>query len=140
MTKEQLAAELNGREYPADVPKELEEIARKSGLVIVYGSSDDLLEFRGAISEELGAYDGTTVYLDPSGLIQNECDNESCPEWKKKIDDAITIEAVWCETKETPPWILKTDIPHATFDIMEEGECQSRGIVFEISALKAMRT
>ncbi len=57
MNAKQLAAQLNGREYGSEITKEEEAAAKKAGLVVVYGASDDLVELRGAIEEEVGAYD-----------------------------------------------------------------------------------
>ena len=45
MTAKTLAEMLNGMEYPMTVPTELENEAKREGLVIVYGASDDLMEF-----------------------------------------------------------------------------------------------
>jgi hypothetical protein len=44
-----------------------------------------------------------------------------------------TIEAIW--GKDGYSWTYKTDIPHATFDIFEDGEKFCRGIVFDIKSL-----
>ena len=47
-----------------DVTAETEkQIAKDSGLVIVYGASDDLMEFEGAIEDEIGCYDGDTIHI-----------------------------------------------------------------------------
>ena len=49
------------------------------------------------------------------------------------------IEAIWRHSPsgelDDLPWILKTDIPHEAFVIMEDGEPFSRGIVFSLSSL-----
>ena len=42
MTKEELAATLNGREYNHEITKEEEAEARENGLVVIFGASDDL--------------------------------------------------------------------------------------------------
>ena len=53
--------------------------------------------------------------------------------------NAREIEAIWRHRPsgemDDPPWILKTDIPHESFMIVEEGEPFSRGIVFSLSSL-----
>ena len=58
MTKEELAEKLNGMEYRTDIPKELIEQAKENGLVVVYGYSDDLIEFEGAFYDEGSCYKG----------------------------------------------------------------------------------
>ena len=41
--------------------------AKDAGLVVVYGYSDDNVEFSGAIDEEVGAYEDTTIYITKDG-------------------------------------------------------------------------
>lgn len=52
MEPNELAKEIDGIEYPPRFEKKLLERAAAARLVIVYGASDDLLEFYGAIDEE----------------------------------------------------------------------------------------
>lgn len=47
ITAKELAEKLNGRAY-GDSFDDVEQEAKESGLVIVYGASDDLMEFDGA--------------------------------------------------------------------------------------------
>lgn len=51
MEARELAEKLNGRTYGDSFDDVLEE-AKQSGLVIVTGASDDLMEFNGAIYDE----------------------------------------------------------------------------------------
>ena len=132
MTKEQFAKLLDGREYHAEITKEECIIVRDSGLVVVFGYSDDNTEFRGAIDEEVGSWDGTTIYLDAKGIFE-ECDCD-CIHYKRAKYDSKTIRAIWC-----PPsggsWAYATDIPHETFKIYEDGELYCEGIVFAMEDL-----
>ena len=57
----EFAASLDGIEYLDERPEAWAQ-AEKNGYVVVFGYSDDGVEFRGAISDELGAYDGRTFY------------------------------------------------------------------------------
>ncbi|MCK4121382.1 hypothetical protein HFK83_03220 [Ralstonia pseudosolanacearum] len=135
MNAKELAAQLTGAVYPLYVSKELAKAAKESGLVIVYGASDDLMEFAGAVDDELGAYDGTTAHLDAKGLLKNDCENDECPHFEKLKGSAATIEACWCATLDGAEysWSYKTAIPHETFEIVEDGEPYCRGIVFALS-------
>jgi hypothetical protein len=135
MTKEKLAEKLNGRQYTKEISKEEESLAKENGLVVVFGASDDLMEFAGAIDDELGAYDGTTAYLDGLGLLENKCEESECPYFQAACEIASKIEAMWDE--EGYDWIYKTDIPHATFEIFDGTEKYCRGIVFKLSELGA---
>ncbi|HJV76034.1 MAG TPA: hypothetical protein VJ654_17570 [Noviherbaspirillum sp.] len=113
-----------------------ESLAKRHGLVIVFGASDDLMEFRGAIYDELGAYEGTTAYVDSRGLLPAR---ESIDEHEDALRDyfarqpnAVPIEALW-DPGDGYSWKFKTDIPHETFEITEDGEPYCRGIVFALA-------
>ena len=135
MTKEQLAATLDGREYRNEIAQEEEKSAKEHGLVVVFAYSDDNVELRGAIRDELGAYDGTTVYFTETGLWESKCEDEDCPYAEKERAKCKTIRAVWY-APDSAPWTYETEIPHAKFNIYEDGELFCVGIVFEIAALK----
>lgn len=141
MTAKQAAQEINGREIGDETADELESAMKAAGLVAAFGASDDLLELRGAIYDEVGAYKGTTVLLDESGLITRQCDNKDCPHEKMRMaaakKSAKKIEAVWCPKNPDCSWLIKTDIPHETFDVMEDGELYCRGVVFKLADAKA---
>jgi hypothetical protein len=130
-TKEELATLLNNREYLNEVPDDMGRIAAENGLVIVFGASDDLCEFRGAINDELfGVWEGATIPLNKDGIVTNECDDDRCPYYAKKKEQATNIRAKWCDGDIA--WTFETDIPHATFDIYDDGEIFCRGIVFSL--------
>lgn len=146
MTKETLAAQLNGCEYRNELSRELEGAADIHGLVVVFGSSDDLMEFRGAVNEEIGAWDGgkATIYLAADGNLKILSDQDF-EELKEQLDDTgislpktVEIEAVWTpEELEDTSWLIKTELPHATFDVMEDDELYCRGIVIDMKDIKA---
>jgi hypothetical protein len=132
MTPEEAAAELNGNQYGNEGSKELFARMRAAGLVAVFGASDDLMEFRGAIYDEEGCYDGRTVYVNSHGIVKNKCDEgDQCPNWRQT---GRAIHAVWAPEGENGgiSWIYKTEIPHATFDIMEDSDVYCRDIVFRL--------
>ena len=131
MTKEELAIQLNGREYRREITPEEEAKAKAAGLVVVFGASDDLMEFRGAIRDEVGCYDGGVAHLNADGLLVNECDDEDCPLFEKLKGKAAVIEAVWASDPYS--WTFNTAIPHATFEVAEDDESYCRGIVFALS-------
>lgn len=120
---------ISGRQYGyPQFTKEQLQIAKDNGFVIVYGASDDLMEFAGAIEDEGNCFDGGEVYFDKNGVTENE--NDNC------------IEALWCdndskdENGEIITWTYETDIPHETFIIYDDDETYCRGIVFSINDLK----
>lgn len=135
MDAKELAALLNGREYGEVITKPEADQAKRHGLVVVYGASDDLMEFEGAIYDELSAYNGTTAYLTSAGLLENDRHNDECPHFAKQKQSAATIEALWAKEGDYS-WTFKTDIPHETFEIVEDGEPYCRGIVFALADVK----
>lgn len=138
MKKEELAAMLNGREYRNEITREEAAEAKAAGLVVVYGASDDLMEFEGAIRDELGCYDGGTAFVDKKGLLDrgqiDDGDDEAIADFVTRKKTARTIEALWAK-EPGYSWTYKTDIPHQTFEIVEDGEPYCRGIVFALADL-----
>ena len=108
MTIFDFADGLNGRGYNNEITPFEEQRAKELGFVVVFGYSDDNAEFRGAIYDEVGCYDGGRVYE----------------------QDGKYIDAVWCEGEYC--WTYNTNIPHAEFDIFEGNEKYCRGIVFQL--------
>lgn len=127
------ASALNGSTYPFEPKQEIQRAAKECGIVIVFGASDDLMEFRGAIWAELSAYKGRVAYLTGSGLVVNECGNDECPHYVRAKAKADAIRAVWSEKEDDPCWTYETDIQHATFEVTEDGEVYCRGIVFDLA-------
>lgn len=139
MTKEELAAQLDGIQYPAHraITKEHLAAAKEAGLVIVYGASDDLMEFDGASREEIGCYNGGSALVDLQGALPDrDCleDDDEIAGYVLRKRQARTIEALWCK-EPGYSWTYKTDIPHATFEVMEDGDNYCRGIVFSLADL-----
>lgn len=127
ITAKELAEKLDGRAY-GDSFDDVKQEAKESGLVIVYGASDDLMEFDGAIYDEGGCFDGGRVYFDRNGVNQ---EGEERANW---------IDAVWCDgmNRDGLPatWTYETEIPCERFDIWEDGEIYCVGLVFSIEDLK----
>ena len=138
MTAKELATTLTSREVSQGVECGEGRDAKEAGLVVVYGYSDDNVEFAGSIDDEVGAYEGTTVYLTPTGILREpDCDRDDCPYFAKEREKAKTIKAVW-HNEGGPCWTFETDIPHETFTIVEDGEPWCIGIVFSMEDLRAM--
>jgi hypothetical protein len=145
MNKEQFAAQLDGREYGNEITKDEEAQAKAAGLVVVFGYSDDNVELRGAIYDEVGAYDGTTIRVCREGLLPywpedggDQWSEQQAEEYfLKKHAGFQEIKAVWCPS-DLPgtSWRYQTAIPNATFKVMEDGEIYCQGIVFALSDVK----
>lgn len=137
MTKEELAKKLNGNEYGKEISKKLEAEAKKAGLIVIFGASDDLVEFRGAIHNEIRAWQGRIFFLDKHGLLPDRDqieDDKTLEFFFQRRKTAKSVTAEW-DSDEGYSWTFETDIPHAKFDIMEDGEKYCRGIIIDIKDL-----
>jgi hypothetical protein len=137
MTKEQLAEILNGRPYGDEI-KETESIqARKDGLLVVFGYSDDNTEFRGAFDDEVGCYDEKEIFVNRKGVLSEheECECPFCGYEEAKKNAA----SIMANFRGPGPFHWKTEVPHSTFEIIEDGDVYCRGIVLSISDLPASK-
>lgn len=144
MNKEKFAAMLNGRECRYEITKDEAAQAKAAGLVVVYGASDDLMEFAGALYDEVGVYGGGMALVDAKDVLDRDQieddDDEAIAEFVARSKTAQSIEALWNDSvsdASVPAWTYMTDIPHATFDVMDDGELYCRGIVFALADLTA---
>lgn len=142
MTKEELAQALTGREIGNEMTPTEESAAKESGLVVIFGASDDLCELRGAIEDELGAYKEALVLI-KDGKLLPEIEDDDIATLKKygalgpilRIHDSATkISARWHD-EGNPCWSYDTKAPHATFDILEDGEKYCVGIVLDLKEI-----
>lgn len=152
MTKEQFAERLDGREIGKEIIMEDHPLILENGFVVVYGSSDDNAELIWAAEtnesgvkhiqeDELPCYEGGTFYFDRELIRFLNEDREDFFEFDEE-DESITkkscinsIDALWIGN-ENCSWAYSTSIPHAVFNIMEDGRCYCRGIVFNMKDLK----
>jgi hypothetical protein len=111
---------------------------KEAGLAAVFGTSDDLMEFCGAIFDEIGCWNGGNAYLTRNGLLKNECGAEDCTYYLRERQKASVIEAIWA--KDDISWQYKTAISHVTFDVLEDGEVYCRGIVFALADVPEARS
>ncbi|MDP2217479.1 MAG: hypothetical protein Q8J68_09350 [Methanolobus sp.] len=137
MNAKELATLLDGIEYTG-VTKEHAAIAKENGLVIVYGASDDIVVFEGAIYDDVSCFCGGKAHLDSTGLINNLCDDDRCPYFQAERDKGVVIQAIWHD-KGNPCWTYGTKIPHETFDMMEDDELYCIGIVFTLKDIQEVR-
>ena len=136
MNIKEFAEILNGREYRAEITKEEEMIAKNEGMVVVFGASDDLCEFRGAIDDECDCYDGGTAYITENGLFEPcECNCKYSQEAKKK---AVKLTINWNDNGEYA-WTYGIDGEHEEFTIIEDGEPYCKGIVFNLQQVAKCR-
>ena len=144
VTKETMAGWLDKREIGEEITEQEARHARESGLVVLFGASDDLVELRGAIEDESGADGGTVFKLDQAGIVPDwlqvdHDDEDECREYFARSDgNKSTVTAKWCAEGDYS-WTYETAIPHATFEVVENKQPYCRGIVFELAALPAAK-
>lgn len=118
---ERWAAELNNRNERNVVPAALEAV---KGLVVVYAASDDLVEIEGAMTQEIGAFNGVKL---TASKVQG---------FYETAAGEPDIEFRWCDDNSGDsvcPWSVICNLPHRKFDILDdEGYVSSVGIVLHI--------
>ena len=129
------AARLNCHLIGDEMTQNDEDDAKKAGLVVVFGYSDDCTEFRGAIRDEVGlgsiriTRNGKFIEDDRMDTLYELVEDGTLSE--RDLPKFSVIIAKFDDHHQ-----YTTDIPHATFDILEDGCLFCRGIVFSISDLK----
>lgn len=137
-----LAALLNGRERSEEITYEEAEKAKADGLVVAFGYSDDNLELHGAIRDEIGCFNGGEFKVGPEAILEpkEEHDDLTLAEARSYVElerkSLNTIKAEFGPKDIDCSWRISIDCPHATFNVMEDGELFCIGIVFAIADLK----
>jgi len=147
ITLKEFAAMLHGRDCQQNLTPDELLLAKNRGFVVVYGDSDDRVEFIGAIRAE-GHTNPLTqdspagvLVLSDKGVLLDE-DSDLYAEYIKENRNVITV--YYCRSGD-PNWVFETDIPHETFLTYDGGYDEefaefdygvARCIVFEKSALK----
>lgn len=138
MTPKELATRLNNREYGEEITAAEEKLARENNLVVVFGYSDDNMELRGAITEEVGVGEDTEIQIYKTyeiGILpdfENVKDDEDAAKYyfgcKENVE--YKIRSIW--GKDGYSFVYETNADHETFDIMENNGKYCRGIVFHV--------
>lgn len=129
MTIKKFAAMLDGRQYLHEISPTETQMAKELEYVVVFGYSDDCMELRGAIDEEIGCWGGTTVSIYGNEIIKKGEGCEKCKLFREHIKKLPCLKSI--ESNECF-WEYEIDLPHECFDIYEGQEKYCRGIVFEI--------
>ena len=128
MTKEELARILDGCEYGEEMTDARREIALQSRLVVVYGASDDLTEFDGAIRDEAGLGESFVMGGPLPRLMEpHDCNCLHCG-FLDKNPSAVRVNSDYTDKG----FSVRCSIPAATFSVMEGGERYGDGLVFQI--------
>ncbi len=150
MTRQELAEKINGMNIRDEISKELISQAKESGLVVLFGYSDDNLEAGGAIYDEYGCYEGGEFLLVKEGEMY--ADNEDENTYHKAECDGLydasndhdidnhsrLIKAEWCpDGNSGVSWRITSNIPNSTFNMYgDEGEIWCEGIVIDLNEVE----
>lgn len=129
-TPEGFAAEFNGRTYGSEIHPAEELALKAAGMVAVFGYSDDCTEFRGAVHDEVGMGE---LRVTAKGKILNDEQNAALA---SLVADGLATDArvgIIRAHFSDDGHGYETSIPHATFDVIEDGELFCRGIVFRLA-------
>ena len=121
MNAKEWAEKLNNIEYPADEIWDMRKQFEEDGVVVVYGASDDLIEFEGVIHDEGDCYNDKVFYLNKEGLTTSYSKN---------------YVKVTHPHDGTVQFNYETNIPCEWFNVVEDGELYCKGFVFNINDLK----
>jgi hypothetical protein len=147
ITLKEFASMLHGRDcQPNLTPDEL-LLAEQKGFVVVYGDSDDRVEFEGAIRAEghtnplaKDAPAGVLVLSEDGSLLDE--DSDLYMEYIRANRNVITV--FYCN-RDGLNWVFESSIPHETFLTYDGGYDEeyadfddgfARCMVFETSALR----
>lgn len=119
-----LGIRLKGNEVPYDIIK----LAKANNYLIFFGHSDNTIEICSCRYYEFDAYKSTTLYITHNCVYH---ENEVHPTAAYPVHARFTEQS----RKSTVMWSFTTDIPHETFNIMENGELYCRGIVIDLNNL-----
>jgi hypothetical protein len=147
ITLKDFAAMLHGRDRQPNLTDNELLLAKERGFVVVYGDSDDRIEFEGAIRAE--GESNPLIKGRPSGILALSEDG-------KLLDEKSDLYAEYVKKKRNVikafyygvdgfNWAFETDIPHEIFITYDGGYDEeyadfddgfARCMVFEVSALK----
>ncbi len=142
MTKEELASRLNGREYRSEITRDEAKEAAINGLIVIYGYSDDNVEFDGALRDEVGCFGSVKIQVARVGgklsLVEPHDDDAAYIKrgWSPPTV-AFSVNAEWCPEGFEGGWRITPSVPFASFDIMEDGGLFCRGAVIDERDLPA---
>ena len=145
MKKEEFAQFLDGLQNGVEIG-DYEKIQAEKNKLLVCFISDDLLKLKGLIFDEFVVDERDTkyhLYIGEGGDLT--CISQIEIEEIKEILAGynlgfilpkIPIKIQWCPKELDCTWLITTNIPHATFDVINGGELYCRGIVLELTDIE----
>jgi len=126
---------LHGRQNGKVLFQKEENIASMNGWTVIYGCSDDLIEFEGYISEEMSQYGSDSLHIvkkKDSLEVLDDYDynniNQKFEEYNIKLP---SVKILFNNNHDDYYWYIYSDVPYLSFDIMEDDEKFCRGIIID---------
>ena len=155
-TIEDLAKLLDGNVYRDELYNEygidVYDICEKNKWVIVYGASDDLIEFEGIISDEDGAWNGALWKLvRPAAFQVGVADDVTAKKAKEYMfvpiiedelkvlknnnyNDTCVVEMLWCPDGTDMSWQVNVKgAPFTKFNVMKGEEVYCEAAIVDLS-------
>lgn len=140
MTIEKSFAEkLNGREYRSEITDSECKYALDNNLLVIFGASDDLIEFRGAIESEMNSYQISNFFLlkaEDDFRIISEYEWDELQSYVQDYGIIIphkVIKSYWSGGESKYCFSYSMSFPHENFNIMEDGEFYCQGVVINLN-------
>jgi hypothetical protein len=146
VTKEEMAARLNGMDAEDRVSKANQWDATDSNLVIMHvcyagdvfperRPTNQYAVFTGAVQGYRGAAQEPKVFFygDKPIYSEDKCGCTCCGFKEQTANSGVVeVKSATCGYR----WLLETNMPHATFDVTGDGGAKyCRGIVFEVPSI-----
>lgn len=144
--RDAMAKALNGCSY-CNLPWALVQRAKAERLLIVVGESDDIVSLYGVVNDEASS----SFMVGPSGIqpslssMLEEClervsrYGEGDQTARKQLTDWVSANSqsgvVTANYPDEHGWSFKTELDHACFEVIEDGDVQCVGIVLALDAL-----
>jgi hypothetical protein len=136
VTIKDVALMLDGREYGSEVSPREETEFKNAGIVVVYGYSDDCVEFEGAVNTEIGIWNTGNIPLLNGVPFDVPCATEEfethcCPLLKEVAKRLKYIKSKF----GVNGWEFDADFPCEKFTVVEEGDAYGVGLIYALADL-----
>ena len=138
-----LSQKINGRQLGEELTKEEDLAAAHAGLLVVYGYSDDNLEFRGIYYDEVYCYlrevnSSETFYFVLDGETLEQVQQ---PDLTGQSTRYLEVTATWCPQDVDTSWLITCNVKSCSFDVMEDiaapYDTFCKGIVVDVEDIKS---
>jgi hypothetical protein len=129
---QKFADRFNGREYGEELTIDDARELMEANCVAIFGASDDLVELRGAIDDELGAYEGLDFLIVQNLRKNNELECIEATDFDSDAADKFLVQckvsANWCPSGTDLSWKITDNSQQSASFVIKEGSdhyCQA---------------